>query len=76
MVAHTLNPSTKEAEADRALWAQDQHGLQSKFQDNQDYGERPCLKTPGEKKGVFCPFHLWFFFPQWEGEMFFSYEKT
>jgi hypothetical protein len=36
MVAHTLSPSTREAEAEagRSLWVWGQPGLQSKFQDS------------------------------------------
>jgi hypothetical protein len=48
MVAHTFNPSTWEAEA-VDFWAWGQPGLQSKFQDNQVYTEKPCLKTKQNK---------------------------
>ena len=41
---HTSDPNTQEAEADKSLWIWDQPGLQSEFQDSQDYIERPCLK--------------------------------
>jgi hypothetical protein len=44
VVAHTFNPSTREAEADRFL-VQGQPGLQSEFQDSQGYTEKPCLKN-------------------------------
>jgi hypothetical protein len=44
VVAHTFNPSTREAEAGRFLsWGQP--GLQSEFQDSQGYTEKPCLET-------------------------------
>ena len=36
VVAHTFNPSTREAEVDP--------GLQSEFQDSQSYTEKSCLK--------------------------------
>jgi hypothetical protein len=32
------------------FWVQSQPGLQSEFQDSQDYTERPCLKKPKKKK--------------------------
>jgi hypothetical protein len=44
VVAHAFNPSTCEAEAVR-----DQPGLQSEFQDSQDYKEKPCLKNKKQK---------------------------
>jgi hypothetical protein len=45
MAAHAFNPSTWEAEAGGFLsWSQP--GLQSEFQDSQDYTEKPCLKKP------------------------------
>jgi hypothetical protein len=47
VVTHTFNPSTQEAETSGSLWVQGQPDLQSEFQDNQDYTEKPCLK---EKK--------------------------
>ena len=37
MMVHTFNSSTQEAEAGRSLWVQSQPGLQSKFQDSQDF---------------------------------------
>ena len=40
MVAHAINPSTLEAEAE----AGGSSGLQSEFQDNPGYTEKPCLK--------------------------------
>jgi hypothetical protein len=43
MVAHTFNPSTREAEAG-------QPGLQSEFQDSQGYTEKPCLEKPKKKE--------------------------
>jgi hypothetical protein len=49
MVAHTFNPSTREAE-EGDFWVQGQPGLQSEFQDSQGYTEKPCLKKPGGKK--------------------------
>ena len=45
MVAHVFNPSTQEAEAGR----QGQPRLQSEFQDNQDYTEKPCLEKQKQK---------------------------
>jgi hypothetical protein len=44
MVAYTFNPSTQEAEADRALWIQGQPGLYTDFQDSLSYIVGPCLK--------------------------------
>ena len=42
MVVHTFSPSTREAEAGRSrVWGHP--GLQSKFQANQGYKEKPCL---------------------------------
>jgi hypothetical protein len=49
MVAHTFNPSTQEAEAGRFL-SSTQPGLQSEFQDSQDYTEKPCLKQNKTKQ--------------------------
>ena len=49
MVVHAFDPSTQEAEqAD--LWVQGQPGLQSEFQDSQDYTEKPCLEKPKPKQ--------------------------
>jgi hypothetical protein len=49
VVAHTFNPSTREAEqAD--FWVRGQPGLQSEFQDSQGYTEKPCLEKPKKKK--------------------------
>jgi hypothetical protein len=45
VVVHTFNPSTWEAEQ-VDFWVQGQPGLQSEFQDNQDYKEKPCLEKP------------------------------
>jgi hypothetical protein len=43
VVAHAFNPSTWEAEAGRFLSLRPA-GLQSAFQDNQNYTEKPCLE--------------------------------
>jgi hypothetical protein len=49
VVVHAFNPSTWEAEAGGFLsWGQP--GLQSEFQDSQDYTVKPCLKKPKKKK--------------------------
>ena len=48
-MAHSFNPSTKEAEAGRSLWVQGQPGLQSEFQDSQGYTEKPCLEKPNNQ---------------------------
>jgi hypothetical protein len=47
-VAHAFNPSTREAEAGGFL-SRGQSGLQSEFQDNQGYTEKPCLETKQNK---------------------------
>ena len=52
VVAHSFNPSTWEAEASPSLCIQGQPGLQSKFQDNQGYTEKPCLEKPRENNAV------------------------
>jgi hypothetical protein len=49
MVVHTYNPSTWEAEASGFLNLS-QPGLQSEFQDNQGYTEKPCLKKQKQNK--------------------------
>ena len=49
-MAHAFNPSTGEAEAGESLWVQDQAGLQSEFQDSQDYTEKTSLKKQTNKK--------------------------
>jgi hypothetical protein len=46
---HTFNPSTWEAEAGGFL-SKGQPGLQSEFQDNQGYTEKPCLKKLKKEK--------------------------
>jgi hypothetical protein len=46
VVAHTFSPSTREAEAGGFLSSRPQSGLQSEFQDSQDYTEKPCLEKP------------------------------
>jgi hypothetical protein len=45
MVVHAFNPSTWEAETGRYLSSRGQPGLQSEFQDSQDYTEKPCLNN-------------------------------
>jgi hypothetical protein len=47
VVAHTFNPSTREAEAGGV---RGQPGLQSEFQDSQGYTEKPCLEKTKKKK--------------------------
>jgi hypothetical protein len=47
VVAHAFNPSTWEAETGGFLSLP---GLQSEFQDSQDYAEKPCLEKPKKKK--------------------------
>ena len=43
VVAHAFNPSTqRQRQAD--FWVRGQPGLQSEFQDSQDYTEKPCLR--------------------------------
>jgi hypothetical protein len=44
MVAHVFHPSTQEAEAGGSLWVRGQPGLQSEFQESQDYEERLSQK--------------------------------
>ena len=41
VMAHTFNPSTREAEAGRVLSIQGQPGLQREFQDSQSYIVKP-----------------------------------
>jgi hypothetical protein len=48
-VAHAFNPSTWEAEAGRFL-SMRPAGLQSEFQDSQDYTEKPCFRNKQTKK--------------------------
>ena len=48
-VAHAFNPSIWETEAGRFLSSR-QPGLQSEFQDSQDYTEKPCLKKTKTNK--------------------------
>jgi hypothetical protein len=43
---HAFSPSTQVAEVDWCTWIKGQCGLQSEFQDNQDYTKKPCLKNP------------------------------
>jgi hypothetical protein len=57
VVAHTLGPSTWEAEADRSLWNWGQPGLQSEFQDSQSYMKKPCLNKQANKQNPNKP--LW-----------------
>ena len=52
-MAHALIPALgRQWQAD--FWVQGQPGLQSEFQDSQDYTEKPCLEKPkGEKMCVY-----------------------
>jgi hypothetical protein len=66
VVAHTFNPSTREAEAGGFLRFL-RPGLQSELQDSQGYTEKPCLEPPSPKKRDgqnedFFLFFLFFFF--------------
>ena len=45
VVACAFNPITWEADVDKYLWVQGQPGLQSEFQDSQNYTEKPCLNN-------------------------------
>lgn len=45
VVVHALNSNIWELEPGRYLQVQGQPGLRSKFQDSQNYVERPCLKN-------------------------------
>jgi hypothetical protein len=49
VVAHAFNPSTWEAEAGGFLSSRPP-GLQSEFQDSQDYTEKPCLEKPKKRE--------------------------
>lgn len=49
-VAHSFNPSSREAVAGKSLWVQSQSGLQSEFKEKKGLLEKPCLKTPEEKR--------------------------
>jgi hypothetical protein len=51
VVVHAFNPSTWEAEAG-GFWVRGQPGLQSEFQDSQNYTEKPCLKKQQQQKKV------------------------
>lgn len=46
IVAHTLNPTTEEAQASRSLWVRGQLILL----DSQGYVDRPCLHKSKKKK--------------------------
>lgn len=50
VVAHTFDPSTREAKAGGSLWVPGQPGLQSEFQDSQGYPEKPYLQKPNNNK--------------------------
>ena len=50
VVAHAFNPSTQEEEAGGSLRVRGQAGLQSEFQHNQGYTEKPCLKNKKTKR--------------------------
>ena len=49
-MVHIFNPSTWEAETGGSLWVWGQPGLQSEFQDSQDYTEKPCLEKKQKEK--------------------------
>ena len=44
MLVHAFNPSTQEAGAGGSLWVWGQPGLQSEFQDNHGYTDKPCFE--------------------------------
>ena len=48
VVANVFNPHTQEAE-EGDFWVWGQPGLQSEFQDNQGYKEKPCLEKQQQK---------------------------
>ena len=49
MVAHSFNPIIWKAEAGRSLGVWSQTGLHSKFQESQNYVQKPCLKKNKNK---------------------------
>ena len=49
-VVHAFNPSTQDTEEGGSLWGFGQPGLQIKFQDHQDYIQKPCLENKKRKK--------------------------
>ena len=49
MVLRDFKPSTKEVEV--GGWLRGQPGLQSDFQNCEDYTEKPCLQKNKEEKG-------------------------
>jgi hypothetical protein len=50
VVAHTLHPSTWEAETGGFLSSMMQPSIQSKFQDSQGHTEKPCLEKQKTKQ--------------------------
>lgn len=48
MVAYAFDPSAGEVQVELCVF-EAQPDLQSKFQDSQNYIERPCLKKPKKK---------------------------
>jgi hypothetical protein len=72
VVVHAFNPSTWKTEAGGFL-GRGQPGLQSEFQDSQNYTEKPCLETNKKQKQkkphIFC-FHIAVFLSS-----FFAYKK-
>jgi hypothetical protein len=49
MVAHAFNPKLgRQRQAN--FWVRGQPGLQSEFQDSQDYTEKPCLDKKQKQK--------------------------
>ena len=56
-MAHAFNPSTPEAEAGGFL-SRGQPGLQSEFQDSQDYTKKPCLEKKQKTKMLILKFSL------------------
>jgi hypothetical protein len=60
VVAHTFNPSTREAEAGQVdFWVRGQPGLQSEFQDSQGNTEKTCLEKPKKKKSNMMSLSVW-----------------